>query len=187
MPNHIKIQEAIKRKLLGYSTNSSSFENSRTMCKLLILVFVLIILSLASSEESHEQKCPGKWFESDGCCYLVGKKKMTFLESRKFCKNRRKFNGTQTQLAPLTEDYDYELLDQKSIKRNLRKLNNTCGELPCKWWIRNVEEEGDKSEFVGPCVQLVQIKQWKFKVHKYVDCFERKRPLCARHLKEMDD
>ena len=75
----------------------------------------------------------------------------------------------------------------ENVKINLRKqINNSCGgKIPCKWWIRNVEDEED--EFVGPCVELVQIKPWKFRVHTNVDCFEKRRPLCARHLKKEDD
>ena len=161
------------------------------MHKLLIINLVFVfILSLANSapKATKKPKCPKHWFKSNGCCYLVGQKKMTFLESQNFCNNKRKFNGTKTQLAPLYDALDYdELLHKENMKINLRKqINNSCGgKIPCKWWIRNVEDEED--EFVGPCVELVQIKPWKFRVHTNVDCFEKRRPLCARHLKKEDD
>ena len=142
------------------------------------------MLSLTDSAAAPKKpKCPPKWFESGSCCYFVGKKRMTFLKSQKFCKNRN-FNGTQTQLAPLV-DLD-ELLDEESMRTNLKKPKNNCKKSPCKWWIQNVENEED-SEVIGPCVELVQFNQGKLKVHKHMDCFKKRRPLCARHLMKEDD
>ena len=142
------------------------------------------MLSLTDSAAAPKKpKCPPKWFESGSCCYFVGKKRMTFLKSQKFCKNRN-FNGTQTQLAPLV-DLD-ELLDEESMRTNLKKPKNNCKESPCKWWIRNIDDE-EESRFVGPCVELVQTTQQNFAVHKYADCFEKRRPICGKHLKEMEE
>ena len=163
------------------------FVNSRTMYKLLILNLVFVLILSLTDSAPKKPKCPGKWFESGGCCYLVGKEEMTFLESRKFCRDSRRSNGTKTQLAPLYDWNNYvELTNSHSMKMNLRKPNNTCEELPCKWWIQTVEYE-ENDYVVGPCFELVQFKQGKLKVHNYVNCFEKKRPLCARHLKKSDD
>ena len=170
------------------------FVNSvaKAMYKLLILTFVTFvqILNLANSKPNEPKwKCPKYWFESSGCCYLVGKKKMTFLEAQEFCKNKQfKLNSTQvTQLAPLYDHEDYDELLYVSMKEKLTNTKNPCKEFPCKWWIRNIDDNEEESTFVGPCVELVPTTQQNFAVHKYADCFEKRRPICGKHLKEMEE
>ena len=157
------------------------------MHKLLILTFALFCLA-NSEAETDELHCPNDWVKFNGCCYHVGKKGMTILESQEYCS---KLNGG---LMARRYDYNNETCSSflykyednhfnASLGNILRRGNNSCKEFPCKWWIdQSLFTYDDSDPALGPCFELVQIKESVFKVHRYVDCFEKRRPFCAKNL-----